>query len=181
MSVPDKKYYTAEEFFAMIPESTSERCELINGEIVAMGSPSEMHQDIILGAGSTIREFIKKNDGRCKVMISAFDVKLSEEDVVVPDVSVICDPSKLDGKRCNGAPDWIIEVTSSNRHDDLVVKYSLYQKYGVREYWIVDPKYQKTLVYFFEKSDLPNIYTFDTPIPVEIYNRNLTITVSELL
>ncbi len=181
MTNPGQKHYTAEEFFAMLPESNSQRCELINGEIIAMASPSELHQDIVLGAGSTIRDYIRKNKGNCKVMIAAFDVKLAEDVVVVPDVSVICDPSKLDGKRCNGAPDWVIEVTSSNRQDDLITKYSLYQKYGVREYWIVDPKYQKTLVYFFEKSDLPNIYTFDTPVPVEIYQRNLTLTVSELL
>ena len=181
MPIPDKKHYTAEEFFKMFPESNSERYELYEGEVVAMASPNELHQDIVLGLGSTIRSYIKNNGGRCKTMIAPFDVKLSEDIVVIPDVTVICDSSKLDGKRCNGAPDWIIEVTSSNRHDDLIVKYSLYQKYGVREYWIVDPKYQKTLVYFFEKSDLPNIYTFDTPVPVEIYDRNLTITISELI
>ncbi len=93
----------------------------------------------------------------------------------------MCGPSKLDDNRCNGVPDWIVEILSTNRDDDLVRKYRIYKYAGVREYWIVDPKNQKTLVYFFEKNDFPNIYTFDTPIPVEIYNKKLTITISELL
>lgn len=182
MLLSDKKHYTADEFFAMFPESNSDRYELIEGEIYNMASPNEQHQDITGGLYAEIRAFIKQNQGKCKAMISPFDVKLSSDTVVIPDVTVICDPSKLaDGKRCNGAPDWIIEVTSSNRYDDLITKYALYQKFGVQEYWIVDLKYQKTLVYYFAKSDLPNIYTFDTPVPIEIYNRNLIITISELL
>ncbi|MEE5993685.1 MAG: Uma2 family endonuclease [Oscillospiraceae bacterium] len=184
MALPERelKKITADEFFEMFPEeSNSERYELHEGEIVAMASPNEQHQNIIGGAYSEIRAFIRKKGGKCKVMISPFDVKLTDTIVVQPDVLVVCDPSKMDGKRCNGAPDWVIEVTSTNKGDDFGKKLMYYQENGVREYWIVDPKNQKTLVYFWEKNDFPDIYTFDTPIPVEIYNRELNIQISELL
>lgn len=181
MGLPAEKRYTAEEFFAIFPESNSERYELHEGEIVAMASPTEQHQDITGGIYAEVRSYIRNKGGKCKVMASPFDVKLSNNIIVIPDVLVVCDPSKMDGKRCNGAPDWIVEVLSTNRKSDLITKLAWYQDFGVREYWIVDPKNQKTLVYFFEKSDLPNIYTFDTPIPVEIYDKELNITIAELL
>lgn len=181
MTLPKEKKITAEEFFAWIPESNSERYELWNGEIVAMASPSIQHQNIVLGLGSKIRAYIRKNKGDCQVFVSPVDVRLNDEVVVIPDVFVVCDPSKLDERRCYGAPDWVIEVVSTNRDDDIIRKLALYKDAGVREYWIVDPKNKKTLVYFFEKNDFPDIYTFETPIPVEVYQRQLSIAIAELL
>ena len=181
MTLPEKQRYTADEFFKMFPESNSERYELHKGEVVAMASPSIQHQRIVMRSSHIIDDFIRKNKGKCEVFVSPVDVVLTDNTVVIPDVFVMCDPSKIDEKRCNGAPDWIIEVLSTNRSMDLFNKLALYQNAGVREYWIVDPKNKKTLVYFFEKNDLPDIYTFDTPIPVEIYDRKLTITIADLL
>ena len=64
-----------------------------------------------------------------------------EDDTVVqPDLLVVCDSSKLDGKCCKGAPDLIIEILSpSTSRYDRMVKFQQYQQAGVREYWIVDP------------------------------------------
>ena len=179
-AVPEPQYYTAEEYFALPDAPNGVVTELHEGEIVALARPTLLHQDISGGAYSSIRSFIRTKGGKCRTY-QEIDVKLSDDTVVVPDVSVICDPEKLDGKRCNGAPDWVVEVLSTNRSNDLIDKLGLYQKYGVREYWIVDPVSQKTLVYFFEKSDLPDIYTFDTPIPVGIYDKALSIRMADLL
>ena len=77
MALPEKQSYTADEFFKMFPESNSERYELHKGEVVAMASPNELHQDIVLGLGSEIRAFIKKNNGKCKVFISPVDVSIN--------------------------------------------------------------------------------------------------------
>ena len=68
-----------------------------------------------------------------------------------PDISVICDPSKLDDIGCKGAPDFIIEILSpsTNRHDKLT-KFNLYQRAGVREYWIVDPVSKSVQVFVLE-------------------------------
>ena len=58
---------------------------------------------------------------------------------VEPDISIICDPDKLNDKGCNGAPDWIIEIVSpSSRKMDYITKTNLYMNAGVKEYWIVD-------------------------------------------
>ena len=58
-----------------------------------------------------------------------------------PDISVICDLSKLDEKGCHGAPDWIIEIVSpSSKQMDYLIKLIRYHTAGVREYWIAAPK-----------------------------------------
>lgn len=179
MPFPREHKMTAEEYFKT-PE-TNKHIELRDGVLIEFESPTIIHQTIVMRLAALIDNFIIANKGDCKPFISPLDVKLDDYNVVQPDVFVICDSSKYDDLRCYGAPDWCIEVLSSNRRDDLVDKLALYSKFGVREYWIVDPKNSKVLVYFFEKSDFPNIYTFDTPIPVGIYDGKLTINVSELI
>ena len=180
MPPPNEHKMTAEEYFKLAPE-TNAHMELRDGEIVDFATPTPEHQDIVGGMYSEIRTFIRTNGGDCKPFISPLDVKLDDYNVVQPDVFVICGPSKYDDKRCYRAPDWCIEVLSTNRNDDLYKKLALYQAHGVREYWIVDPKNSKVLVYFFEKSDFPNIYTFDTAIPVGIYDGKLSINISEMI
>lgn len=177
-ALPQPNKMTADEYL-QTPE-TNLHTELLDGEIVNFASPTVLHQEIVGGIYAEIRQFIRTNHGDCKPMIAPFDVKIDDMHVVQPDVLVVCDPSKLNEKFCNGAPDWVVEVLSDNRQHDLRYKLGLYQDAGVREYWIVDPKSRKTLVYFFEKNDLPDIYTFDTPIPVEIYNRELSIKIADL-
>ena len=83
---------------------------------------------------------------------------------------IVCDKSKLDGKRCNGAPDFIIEIVSpGNPSDDYIKKLYYYKNYGVREYWIVDPQRRSVTVNSFEKNVLSVPYTFDSIIKVGIY------------
>ena len=180
MPNPREHKMTAEEYFSNTPE-TNAHIELRDGEIVNFATPTVSHQRIVGKLFSFINNYIESNKGKCEPFVSPLDVKLDDHNVVQPDVFVICDPSKYDDKRCYGAPDWCIEVLSTNRRDDLVDKLALYSAHGVREYWIVDPKNLKTLVYFFEKSDFPNIYTFDTAVPVGIYDGKLSICIKELI
>lgn len=97
-----------------------------------------------------------------------------------PDVAVVCDRDKLsDGKRCKGAPDWIMEVVSpSTKTRDYLTKLNKYQTAGVREYWIVDPEKEKVMVYNFETQDY-NVYSFNDTIKVGIYP-DLTINFAEI-
>ena len=97
-----------------------------------------------------------------------------------PDISLICDKSKLDEKGCHGAPDWIIETVSpSSKRMDYYTKLSLYRAAGVREYWIVDPSRESVTVYFMEEDAAPVIYPFSDKIGANIY-KELEIKLGEI-
>ena len=88
---------------------------------------------------------------------------------VEPDISVICDQSKLDESGCHGAPDWIIEIVSpGSKPMDYFTKLFKYRTAGVREYWIVDPMKETVTVYRFEKESMED-YSFGENVPVGIY------------
>ncbi len=125
-----------------------ERVELIRGKIFRMSpAPSAQHQQIVSFLNFYFYKYLVDSD--CKVYPAPFDVRLSKvssEDeseiinVVQPDISIVCDPYKIDEKGCNGPPDLIVEVVSKGSvKKDLHEKYDLYQEARVREYWIVNP------------------------------------------
>lgn len=98
---------------------------------------------------------------------------------VEPDISVICDPDKLNDKGCVGAPDWIIEIVSpGSRSTDYTTKLFKYRTAGVKEYWIVDPDKNRVMVYNFNLNDM-NEYSFTDDIPSGIYSE-FTINLSVL-
>ena len=83
---------------------------------------------------------------------------------------MICDPDKIDGKGCQGAPDWIIEIVSpSSKQMDYGRKQALYLAAGVREYWIVDPMRETVLIYKAEEDWVPAFSRFGEKIKVGIY------------
>ena len=136
----------------------------------------------ILKSCKLVYNYIKFQKGSCKLFHAPFDVKLSDKPltIVQPDIMVICDKDKLDGKRCNGAPDFIIEIVSpSNPTDDYIRKLYYYQNYGVREYWIVDPRRKTVTVNYFEHNIISVPYPFDSIIKVNIYD-DLFINFSEI-
>ncbi len=166
---PQIQLITLEEYESY---SENERIEVFDGVIYDMASPSQEHQTILTELLVTIRNYIKSKNGNCSVFPAPFDVKLSNKPltIVQPDIMIVCDKNKLDGKRCNGAPDFIIEIVSpSNAADDYIKKLYYYKNAGVREYWIVDPRRKSVTVNYFE-GDILNIpYTFDSTIKVNIY------------
>ena len=90
---------------------------------------------------------------------------------VEPDISIICDPDKLNDKGCNGAPDWIIEIVSpSSRKIDYITKTNLYMAAGVKEYWIVDPMREIVMVYKASEDAVPVFSRFGEKIKVGIYD-----------
>ena len=124
-----------------LPED--QRAEVFEGIVYDMASPSQEHQTISMELSTLINTYIKERNGSCRVFHAPFDVKLSDKPltIVQPDIMVICDKNKLDGKRCNGAPDFVIEIVSpGNPADDYIRKLYYYKNAGVREYWIVDPR-----------------------------------------
>jgi Uma2 family endonuclease len=120
-----------------------------------------------------LRNYIRGKGGSCSVFPAPFDVKLNDSPltIVQPDLMVVCDKNKLDGKRCNGAPDFIIEIVSpGNLSDDYIRKLYYYKNAGVREYWIVDPLRKTVTVNYFEGNMLSIQYSFYSTIKVNIYD-----------
>lgn len=146
MALPaEKARYT---FADCLSWDEKERIEIIDGQVFLMASPTSIHQEISMEISRQIANFLEGK--RCRVYPAPFDVRLFEKDgdapedvdtVVEPDISVVCDKSKIDMRGCKGAPDLIVEILSpSTQRYDQLVKLNLYQRAGVREYWIVDPE-----------------------------------------
>lgn len=176
---PKPEIMTLEQY-ETLPEN--ERVEIFDGIAYDMASPSQVHQTILTELLVSIRNYLKKKDGKCQVFPAPFDVILSKTPltIVQPDIMIICDKNKLDGKRCNGSPDFIIEIVSpSNPADDYIKKAYYYKNYGVREYWIVDPKKKIITVNYFEKNIISVQYPFESTIKVNIYD-DLFINFSEI-
>lgn len=137
-----------------------ERMELINGVPVMMSAPSSAHQYISTSLSGELYYFLKGK--KCTVYSAPYNVRLFEKNgdlpenvdtVLEPDISVICDPNKQDKLGCKGAPDMIAEIVSpSSRINDRMLKFKLYQRAGVREYWIIEPE-QETVEVFLLDSD----------------------------
>ena len=180
MPLPKSNTYTIDDIYAL-PEG--QRAELIDGQIYDMAPPSPMHQELVMELSATLRDYIKKNGGPCKVYPAPFAVFLNEDDrnYVEPDISVICDSSKVDNRGYQGAPDFIIEIVSpSSQRMDYLTKLFKYRTAGVREYWIVNPLQRTVQVYSFEGTEDSTQYSFDDEITVTIYS-DLKICVANRL
>lgn len=180
MPLPENHVYTAEDYWNL-PDG--KRAELIGGKLYDLASPSRLHQELVGELYYRFAGYIKSKGGDCKVYPAPFAVNLDANDktFVEPDISVICDPQKLSDRGCEGAPDLIIEIVSpGSRRMDYSMKNALYTNAGVREYWIVDPKKERTTVYRYEEDAAPAIIPFNETIQVGIYD-DLQINIAELL
>lgn len=164
----EDRVYTVRDIEAL---PAGERAELIDGKMYLMAAPTLTHQDILMWLSATIWNYITKKKGPCRVLPAPFAVyiKDDEQNYVEPDISVICDSDKLDEKGCHGAPDWVMEIVSpSSRIMDYIRKCALYEKAGVREYWIIDPKEKSILVFDFERGTSEQ-HTFFEKVKAGIY------------
>jgi Uma2 family endonuclease len=156
--------------------------ELIDGFVHIINTPKRIHQEISYSLGLFLGIFVKKQKGKCNIYHPPFAVRLpadgsTEDDkiynVVLPDLCVVCDPSKLDDRGCIGAPDLIVEVLSpSTAKYDWNKKFKLYEKSGVREYWIVDPGEKLAHIFILQPDgnfDLGTIYDWQEKAPVHIF------------
>lgn len=133
-----------------------ERLELIRGRIFKMSpAPNPKHQYVSGNIYAALNFFLKRKN--CKSYPAPFDVRLPARNrkndaevttVVQPDISVICDLSKIDGRGCCGAPDLVVEILSpGNSKKDVRIKFELYEEAGVKEYWIVHPVEETIVVH----------------------------------
>lgn len=169
------------------------RRELFNGFIKMMTpEPSRIHQKISRKLSRNIGNFL--NNKKCELYYAPFDVRLTVNaetennkvyTVVQPDICIICDLSKLDDRGCIGVPDMIIEISSpANSKCNVEEKFELYQKHGVREYWIIFP-YEKTFSVFLlndisGKYDFRGMFAEDSKVSVNIFDGELIIDLAEI-
>lgn len=180
MALHQERVFTLEDIYAL-PDG--QRAELIDGKLYMMAPPVRIHQKLVSQFTKVIGSYIDQNHGGCEVYPAPFAVFLNEDNwnYVEPDLSIICDKSKLTEKGCNGAPDWIIEIVSpSTQQVDYGIKLFKYRTAGVREYWIVNPKTNIINVFDFECEQASGQYRFDETIPVCIYD-TLSVRISDLL
>jgi len=138
--------------------------EIIDGIVYLFSAPLRNHAVVTMSFIGKAWSYINssRRKGKCKIYTAPFDVRLPTNgenaddkiyNVVQPDICVICDPSKLDNKGCIGAPNLIVEVISpSSSKRDLNEKFSLYEKSGVREYWVVYPNDKAVVVFILKKN-----------------------------
>lgn len=175
MPLPQERLYS---YADVLTWDESERIELVYGRPIMMSPPSRAHQRVISELNRQIGNYL--HGKKCEVYPAPFGVRLFEEEgdtpydvdtLVEPDITVVCDPGKLDDAGCRGAPDLIVEVLSpsTQRHDRLT-KFSLYQKAGVKEYWLADPASRTVSVYTLEEGayHAAVVYPAGASVPVGV-------------
>jgi Uma2 family endonuclease len=175
----NRQYFTYGEYLQW---DDTQRWELIHGEAYNMTpAPSRKHQKILVELTWHFENFLR--DKPYELYVAPFDVRLPEKDeadeqinsVVQPDLSVICDKTKLDDRGCRGAPDLIIEIVSpSTGRKDMKDKLFLYEHHGVKEYWVLHPEEKVLMRFKLEKQGdtfrygRPDVYdpedSVETPI-----------------
>jgi Uma2 family endonuclease len=132
--VPEKTRMTAAEY-AQLPE-TNQPMELYDGELMIMPTPTPQHQILIASLSLLLSKIVRQGI----LFLSPLDVHLDELHVVQPDIMWVAPDSRctIGEKYLLGAPDLVIEVLSpSTERRDRREKYALYERHGVREYWMV--------------------------------------------
>ncbi len=161
--------------------SDDKRYELIDGKPYLMSpGPARRHQEV---SGYIFSQFYHYlSDKRCKVYYAPFDVRLPEgkeqdkdiSTIVQPDIVVVCEIDKLDKSGCKGAPDLVVEIISpGSGKRDRKTKRDLYEKHGVREYWLVDYQEEVVEVYLLNndsKYGKSNVYSDKDKVAVSIFS-----------
>jgi len=160
-----------------------ERWELIDGVAYKMAydlspTPSRHHQQIVTALSAQFYNYLEGKP--CEVFSAPFDVRLpkpaedgmSATTVVEPDVTVVCDPEKLDDRGCLGAPTLVVEVLSPDTATyDQREKFHTYERAGVPEYWIISPFGQNLQVFTLDATGHygpPTVYGKDEEVPVGV-------------
>ncbi|QPK65368.1 Uma2 family endonuclease [Methylomonas sp. LL1] len=175
LALKDRQHHTYGDYLGWKDDL---RYELINGNAYLMPTAHDLpHQDV---AGEIYCQTAHALSGQpYRVFIGPLDVRLPKKNetdnqidtVVQPDVLVVCDSNKLDKRGVRGAPDWIVEVLSpSTAGHDQIKKRNLYERHGVREYWLVHPVDRMLTVYRLQYGEYgkPELSQLEGETPVGI-------------
>jgi Uma2 family endonuclease len=148
-----------------------ERWEIINGEAYAMTpAPTTRHQKVSLYLGTRFATFCKGKG--CEPFLAPTDVVFDEQNIVQPDLLLVCDQNKITEKNIQGAPDLIVEILSpSTALKDKREKKALYERFGVREYLIVYPTEElvERFVLAGDRYETAEVFGWDEVLPLAIF------------
>jgi Uma2 family endonuclease len=134
--------------------------ETLNGKIVAMSPrPATNHNIVSNNISNIFHNYLKGKP--CKTFMDGIDVHMTEDDTVIPDALIVCERDKIKPDGIYGAPDLIVEVLSpGTAKRDKGYKKDLYERCGVKEYWIVDISNLSIEVYLINngKYELDDVY-----------------------
>ena len=172
---PDRQQYTYADYLTWPADV---RYELIGGVAYLMApAPTLDHQDVV---GEVYRQLANALEGHsCRAYVAPVDVRVPRTDeaddavdtVVQPDVLVICDRSKTDRRGVRGGPDLVVEVLSpGTASHDHVRKRRVYERAGVREYWLVHPVDRIVTIYRLEQGQFgrPDVFELAGETPVGV-------------
>ncbi len=146
MKVLEKKKYTIEDY-EKLPEGSP--YQLIEGELIMSPAPAPEHQRVSIRLSVKLFHHLKERT-KGEVLYAPVDVFLDEENAYQPDIVVILEDSKakITQRGIEGPPDIVVEILSpSTAYYDLRVKKDVYERAGVKEYWIVDPYMKSVEIY----------------------------------
>ena len=147
---------------AYAPEGDNEDHEVINGQVYMMSRPNTNHMKVEGNIYTAFNNYLK---GKSCVPFNETDVFFDDDNNFVPDVMIVCDPDIIEDDGIHGVPDLIVEILSkSTARKDRAEKFFAYEKYGVKEYWIVTPETKSVEVYLRkdDKLVLDNVYSIYT-------------------
>jgi Uma2 family endonuclease len=159
------------------------RWELIDGVPYLMSAPNRIHQEYSRNLLVLLANYLKGKS--CKVYHAPFDVRLNadtlDDTVVQPDILVICDHSKLDKAGAKGVPDLVVEILSpSTSRYDRTLKFDTYRKFGVKEFWIIDPESKTLAVNILKDGNyITYAYSDGDTVPVHVIE-GLAISLAEV-
>ena len=142
-----REKYTYQDYLNLPDDG--KRCEVINGELVMTPAPNIIHQTVLVNLINELKNFLNKEKSG-KMLCAPTDVKLSDSNVVQPDIIFISQDNSyiIRENNVDGAPDLIIEILSpGTAYYDLIEKKEIYESFEVKEYWIVDPKKRRVEIY----------------------------------
>ena len=166
--------------------------EIIDGEYMMAPAPGEGHSKTMLNLATLFNNYLRGKT--CRAYGDNIDVFLDEKNRFQPDVSIVCDRSKIKANGIHGAPDLVVEILSlSTMRNDRGKKFKAYERFGVKEYWIVDTVSRRVEVYHNSPEGfvLDNVYAvknperdFDVPDPpqqikVSLYD-DLVVDVNDI-
>ncbi len=182
MAITKQKKWTYEEYYRLDDEK---RYEVLEGELIEMApAPNYSHQSLVKNLFKRIDSYVESRKIG-EVQFAPLDVIFDEQNTFQPDIVFISNKNKqiIQELGIFGSPDLVVEVLSkSTEKKDRGLKFKAYEKFGVKEYWLVDQKKRSMEVFVLEKSEFTLYYSVhnDDPLKSRVFP-DFSVRFSELI